>query len=78
MLIKGDTGKLRDSAFVLGQDASLRGLDLKLGSLNVLGDPAQYLAVTDELEDEFFRVLEATGLKPIIVRSRGRRALSDE
>jgi|NGEPerStandDraft_6_1074524.scaffolds.fasta_scaffold05776_4 hypothetical protein len=73
VLIKGATGKLRDSAFILGQDASLRGLQLKLGSLNVLGDPAQYLALTDALEDEFIRVLEASGLKPILVRSSGRR-----
>ena len=72
-LLHGSTGKLRDSAFVLAQDASLRGLESSLGNLNVLGDPAQYLEFTDALEREFLRVLEKADLKPLLVRSKGRR-----
>src|SRR4029077_1340115 len=75
-LIRGSTGKLRDSACLLAQDASLRGLELSLGDLNVLGDTAQYLDLTKSLELEFHRVLDLAGVKPIKVRTIGRRVAS--
>jgi hypothetical protein len=75
-LIHGSTGKLRDSACLLAQDASLRGLELTLGDLRILGDPAQYLNITDSLEREFLRVLGLAGLKPILIRTVGRRVAS--
>ncbi len=75
-ILHGSTGRLRDSAFLLGQDASLRGLETSVGNLNVLGDPAKYLELTDALEREFLCILDKSGLKPILVRSSGRRVAS--
>jgi hypothetical protein len=75
-LIKGSTGKLRDSACLLAQDASLRGLELSLGDLNVIGDTSQYLDLTKSLELEFHKVLDLAGVKPVKVRTSGRRVAS--
>lgn len=75
-LLRSSTGKLRDSAFVLAQDASMRGLETALGNLDILGDTRKYLEFSDALEREFLRVLDRSDLKPIPMRSRGRRVAS--
>ena len=74
--MRGPTSKLRDCAFVLAQDASLRGIETIIGSLNVLGDPANYINLSGALDAEFLRVLDAAGLKPLIVHTSGRRLSS--
>ena len=69
-LIHGSSGRLRHGTFALASEAGLEGLKRLQGTLDLVGEPAQYLQVTTPLEREFIRVLEQVRLRPLLVNIR--------
>ncbi len=69
--LRGSSGKSRHSQFFLGEAAAIEGIRKRQGSLDILGEPSEYLDITTPLESEFFRVLAAADVRIIPVRHRG-------
>ncbi|MBK8595320.1 MAG: hypothetical protein IPN83_06965 [Holophagales bacterium] len=69
-LIHGSSGKLRHGSFAFASETALEGLKKQQGTLELVGEPAQYLHVTAPLEREFIRILERLHLRPLLVTIR--------
>lgn len=69
----GDEGQLKDSWFSLAEDVWLEGAKLKHGDLEaLLGAPHEFLGVHNDLDEAFMTTLKKVGLKPIVMKVRGR------
>ena len=73
-VFSGEGIKVRDSWAWLAQCAFLRAIEIKESDLaSVIGAPRDFLMVDPELENEFVRVLDLLGLKPLVCFRRGAR-----
>jgi hypothetical protein len=71
-LLAGDDAKLRNSYGRFGHDALLAGLDARIQGrlIGTVRNLRRFIHVHDDLEPELLRILDALGLKPIMVRLR--------
>jgi hypothetical protein len=74
LLSGGSDSRNKNSWFAVAHEATLEALRLRVADLQrTVGVPAQLLDAGNPLGDEFLRVLEVAGLKPIYCRIKGGR-----
>jgi hypothetical protein len=74
VLFRGQGGKNQDAWSEIAADSVLEGLRQSLGDLEAtIESPSTLLDVHKDLQTLFVKVLERKGLRPIVLRVRGRR-----